>query len=125
MPGGTPSSPKIAAGLAVAPAMLLQKTRGLYPAAEAILETMVEGALVDYDTATRIESRKLAKIMVSQTAKNMIQAFFFDLNAIKSGKSRPAGFPAWKPRKVGVLGAGMMGAGIAHANAARGIAGAC
>jgi 3-hydroxyacyl-CoA dehydrogenase/enoyl-CoA hydratase/3-hydroxybutyryl-CoA epimerase len=122
LPGGTPSTPKIAAGLAVAPAMLLQKTRHLYPAAEAILETMVEGALVDYDTATRIESRKLAKIMVSQTAKNMIQAFFFDLNAIKSGKSRPAGFPAWKPHKVGVLGAGMMGAGIAHANAARGIA---
>ncbi|MCE9661743.1 MAG: enoyl-CoA hydratase/isomerase family protein [Burkholderiales bacterium] len=122
MPGGAPSSPKIAAGLSVAPAVLLQKTRHLYPAAEAILETMVEGALVDYDTATRIESRKLAKVMVSQTAKNMIQAFFFDLNAIKSGKSRPAGFPAWKPRKVGVLGAGMMGAGIAHANAARGIA---
>jgi 3-hydroxyacyl-CoA dehydrogenase / enoyl-CoA hydratase / 3-hydroxybutyryl-CoA epimerase len=121
MPGGTPASPKIAAGLAVAPAMLLQKTRHLYPAAEAILETMVEGALVDYDTATRIESRKLAKIMVSQTAKNMIQAFFFDLNAIKAGKSRPAGFVPWKPRKVGVLGAGMMGAGIAHANAARGI----
>ena len=122
MPGGTPSSPKIAAGLAVVPAMLTQKSRRLYPAAEAILETMVEGALVDYDTATRIESRKLAKVMVSQTAKNMIQAFFFDLNAIKSGKSRPAGFAAWKPRKVGVLGAGMMGAGIAHANAARGIA---
>jgi 3-hydroxyacyl-CoA dehydrogenase/enoyl-CoA hydratase/3-hydroxybutyryl-CoA epimerase len=122
MPGGGPSNPKIAAGLAVAPAMLLQKTRGLYPAAEAILETMVEGAQVDYATATRIESRKLAKVMVSQTAKNMIQAFFFDLNAIKSGKSRPAGFAPWKPRKVGILGAGMMGAGIAHANAARGIA---
>ena len=122
MPGGAPSSPKIAAGLAVAPAMLLQKTRHLYPAAEAILETMVEGALVDYDTATRIESRKLAKVMVSQTTKNMVQAFFFDLNAIKAGQSRPAGFPQWKPRKVGVLGAGMMGAGIAHANAARGVA---
>jgi 3-hydroxyacyl-CoA dehydrogenase/enoyl-CoA hydratase/3-hydroxybutyryl-CoA epimerase len=122
MPGGTPANPKIAAGLTVAPAVLLQKTRHLYPAAEAILETMVEGALVDYDTATRIESRKLAKIMVGQTAKNMIQAFFFDLNAIKSGKSRPAGFATWKPKKVGILGAGMMGAGIAHANAARGIA---
>jgi 3-hydroxyacyl-CoA dehydrogenase/enoyl-CoA hydratase/3-hydroxybutyryl-CoA epimerase len=60
--------------------------------------------------------------MVGQNAKNVIQAFFFDLNAIKSGKSRPPGFPAWKPKKVGVLGAGMMGAGIAHANAARGIA---
>ncbi len=122
MPGGTPDQPKVAAALSVAPAMLLRKTRGLYPATEAILETMVEGARVDYDTATRIESRKLAKVMVTQTAKNMIQAFFFDLNAIKSGKSRPAGFAPWKPKKVGILGAGMMGAGIAHANAARGIA---
>ena len=79
MPGGTPASPKIAAALAVAPAMLAQKTRGLYPAPQAILEAMVEGALVDYDTAVRIESRKLARIMVGQNAKNMIQAFFFDL----------------------------------------------
>ena len=122
MPGGTPASPKIAMGLAVAPAMLNAKTRGLYPAPQAILETMVEGALVDYDTATRIESRKLAKIMVGQNAKNMITAFFFNLNAIRSGKSRPQGFAPWKPRRVGILGAGMMGAGIAHANASRGIA---
>ena len=122
MPGGTPASPKIAMGLTVAPAMLAAKTHGLYPAAQAILETMVEGAMVDYDTATRIESRKLAKIMVGQNAKNMITAFFFNLNAIKSGKSRPAGFAPWKPQRVGVLGAGMMGAGIAHANASRGIA---
>ena len=122
MPGGTPNSPKIAMGLAVAPAMLNAKTRGLYPAPQAVLETMVEGALVDYDTATRIESRKLARIMVGQNAKNMITAFFFNLNAIRAGKSRPEGFPKWKPAKVGVLGAGMMGAGIAHANASRGIA---
>ncbi|WP_428577211.1 3-hydroxyacyl-CoA dehydrogenase family protein [Piscinibacter sp.] len=121
MPGGTPASPKIAMGLTVAPAMLAAKTHGLYPAAQAILETMVEGAMVDYDTATRIESRKLAKVMVGQNAKNMITAFFFNLNAIKSGKSRPAGFAPWKPQRVGVLGAGMMGAGIAHANASRGI----
>jgi 3-hydroxyacyl-CoA dehydrogenase / enoyl-CoA hydratase / 3-hydroxybutyryl-CoA epimerase len=122
MPGGTPSSPKIAMGLAVAPAMLNAKTRGLYPAPQAILETMVEGAMVDYDTATRIESRKLAKIMVGQNAKNMITAFFFNLNAIRSGKSRPGEFARWKPGRVGILGAGMMGAGIAHANASRGIA---
>jgi len=122
LPGGTPSNPKIAAGLAVAPAMLAQKTRGLYPATQAILEAMVEGALVDFDSAVRIEARKLARVMVGQTAKNMIQAFFFDLQAIRSGKARPQGFPAWKPKKVGILGAGMMGAGIAHANASRGIA---
>ncbi len=122
LPGGSPNSPAIAAGLAVAPAMLAKKARGLYPAAQAILEAMVEGALVDYDTATRIESRKLAKTMVGQTTKNMVQAFFFDMNAIRSGKSRPKGVPKWKPSKIGVLGAGMMGAGIAHAAAARGIA---
>ena len=122
MPGGTPASPKIAAALAVAPAVLAQKTRGLYPATQAILETMVEGALVDYDTATRIESRKLAKVMVGQTAKNMIQAFFFDVGAIRSGRARPKDVPAWKPKRVGIFGAGMMGAGIAHANAVRGIA---
>ena len=122
MPGGTPASPKIAAALAVAPAVLAQKTRGLYPATQAILEAMVEGALVDYDTAVRIEARKLAKVMVGQNAKNMIQAFFFDLQAIRSGKARPKGFASWRPAKVGILGAGMMGAGIAHANASRGIA---
>jgi len=121
MPGGTPASPKIAMGLTVAPAMLAAKSRGLYPAAQAILEAMVEGALVDYDTATRIESRKLAKIMTGQTARNMIQAFFYDLNAIKAGKARPQGVPPWKPKRVGVIGAGMMGAGIAQANASRGI----
>jgi 3-hydroxyacyl-CoA dehydrogenase/enoyl-CoA hydratase/3-hydroxybutyryl-CoA epimerase len=121
MPGGTPSTPKIAGALAVAPAMLAKKTRGLYPATQAILEAMVEGAMVDYDTATRIETRKLAKVVVGQTTKNLVTAFFFNLNAIKSGKSRPQGYPRWKPAKVGVLGAGMMGAGIAHANASRGI----
>jgi 3-hydroxyacyl-CoA dehydrogenase/enoyl-CoA hydratase/3-hydroxybutyryl-CoA epimerase len=121
MPGGTPASPKIAAMLAVAPAVLAQKTRGLYPAPQAILEAMVEGALVDYDTAVRIEARKLARVMVGQNAKNMIQAFFFDANAIKLGASRPKRDAVWRPAKVGILGAGMMGAGIAHANVARGI----
>jgi len=122
MPGGTPNAPKIAQGLAVMPAMMFNKTHGLYPAVQAILECMVEGAQVDYDTATRIESRKLAKLMVGQNAKNMITAFFFNTNAIKAGKSRPTGIAPWKPSKVGILGAGMMGAGIAYANAARGIA---
>jgi 3-hydroxyacyl-CoA dehydrogenase/enoyl-CoA hydratase/3-hydroxybutyryl-CoA epimerase len=122
MPGGSVNSPALANGLAVAPAMLFNKAQGLYPAPQAVLEAMVEGAQVDYDTATRIESRKLAKLMVGQTTKNMITAFFFNLNAIKAGKSRPSGFAPWKPAKVGIVGAGMMGAGIAYANAMKGIA---
>jgi 3-hydroxyacyl-CoA dehydrogenase/enoyl-CoA hydratase/3-hydroxybutyryl-CoA epimerase len=121
IPGGTPDSPKIAQSLAVAPAMLTQKTRGLYPAPEAIMACMVEGARVDFDTALRIESRYLAELMVGQVAKNMITAFFFNLNAIKAGAGRPKDVPRAKFAKVGILGAGMMGAGIAYANAMRGV----
>ncbi len=121
IPGGTPSSPKVAGMLTVAPAMLKQKTRGLYPAPEAALAAMAEGAMVDFDTALRIESRYLAKLIVSPVAKNMINTFFFNLNAIKSGQSRPKGISRYKPKKVGVLGAGMMGAGIAYVQASRGI----
>ncbi len=122
MPGGTPSNPQIAGGLVVAPAMLKQKTRGLYPAPHATLAAMVEGAQVDFDTAMRIESRYLASLMINPVAKNMINTFFFNLNAIKSGQSRPKDVAKYKPQKVGVLGAGMMGAGIAYAQASRGIA---
>jgi len=130
MPGGSPASPQIQQMLAIAPAMLVDKTRGLYPAPEAIMAAMVEGALVDFDTALRIESRYLAKLAVGHVAKNMITAFFFNLNAIKSGASRPKDsaasgpkeFPRWKPGKVGILGAGMMGGGIAWACASRGFA---
>ena len=121
MPGGTPSNPKIAAMLSVAPAVLKQKTRGLYPAPEAALAAMVEGAQVDYDTALRIESRYLARLAVTPVAKAMINTFFFNMNAIKSGQSRPKDIPRYKPQKVGLLGAGMMGAGIAYVQASRGI----
>ena len=124
MPGGTPSNPKVAGMLSVAPAVLKQKTRGLYPAPEYALAAMVEGAQVDFDTALRIESRYLAKLIVSPVAKNMINTFFFNMNAIKSGQSRPrsAGSDKYKPQKVGILGAGMMGGGIAYVQASRGIA---
>ena len=122
MPGGTPSNPKIAGMLSVAPAVLKQKTRGLYPAPEAALAAMVEGAMVDFDTAMRVESRYLAGLMISPVAKNMINTFFFNMNAIKGGQSRPKDVPRYQPKKVGILGAGMMGAGIAYAQAARGMA---
>ncbi len=122
IPGGTPASPKIAGALVVAPAMLTARTHGKYPAPEAALSAMVEGAQVDYDTATRIESRYLAQLMTGPVARNMINTFFFDLNAVKGGQSRPPGVPRWRPQRVGILGAGMMGAGIAWVQASRGIA---
>jgi 3-hydroxyacyl-CoA dehydrogenase/enoyl-CoA hydratase/3-hydroxybutyryl-CoA epimerase len=120
IPGGTPASPQIAQMLAIAPAMLVEKTRGLYPAPEAIMAAAVEGASVDFDTALRIESRYLAKIAVGPVAKNLI-TLFFDRTAIRSGASRPKDFPKWRATKVGILGAGMMGGGIAWANALRGV----
>ncbi len=122
VPGGLPSSPAVAQMLAVAPAMIKKQTRGLYPAPEAIMACMVEGLQVDLDTAFRLESRALAKLMTGSNARAMINTFFFNLNAIKGGQSRPAGVPKFKPAKVGLLGAGMMGAGIAYAQASKGIA---
>ena len=121
VPGGLPSSPAVAQMLVVAPAMIKQQTRGLYPAPEAIMACMVEGLQVDIQTALRIESRYLAKLMTGINARAMINTFFFNLNAIKSGQSRPGSAPRFKPAKVGLLGAGMMGAGIAFAQASKGI----
>ena len=120
MPGGTPASPQVSQLLTVAPAMLVEKTRGLYPAPEAIMAAAAEGASVDFDTALRIESRYLVKLAVGQVAKNLI-TLFFNRTAIRSGASRPKDFPKWKAQKVGILGAGMMGGGIAWANASRGV----
>lgn len=121
MPGGTPTSPKLAPMLAVAPAMLTQKTKGVYPAPEAILAAMVEGALVDFDTACRIESRYFVELVCSPIAKNMINAFWYQLNEVKAGVGRPEGSPQRSFKKIGILGAGMMGAGIAYASASRGV----
>jgi 3-hydroxyacyl-CoA dehydrogenase/enoyl-CoA hydratase/3-hydroxybutyryl-CoA epimerase len=122
MPGGTPSHPKLAQFLPAFPALLRQQTKGaVYPAQRAILSAAVEGAQVDFDTASRIESRYLTKLIVNQNSKNMIQAFFFDLQAINAGKLRPAGVPPFQGTKVGVLGAGMMGAGIAYSCARAGM----
>ncbi|MES2582052.1 MAG: 3-hydroxyacyl-CoA dehydrogenase NAD-binding domain-containing protein [Pseudomonadota bacterium] len=120
VPGGLPSNPAVAQMLPVAPAMIKKQTRGLYPAPEAIMACMVEGLQVDIETALRIESRALAKLMTGTNARAMINTFFFNLNAIKSGQSRPKDVPRFKPAKVGLLGAGMMGAGIAYAQATKG-----
>ncbi|MDO8449194.1 MAG: 3-hydroxyacyl-CoA dehydrogenase NAD-binding domain-containing protein [Rhodoferax sp.] len=122
VPGGLPSNPAVANMLVVAPAMIKKQTRGLYPAPEAIMACMVEGLQVDLPTALRIESRYLAKLMTGINARAMINTFFFNLNAIKSGQSRPGSAARFKPAKVGLLGAGMMGAGIAFAQASKGIA---
>jgi 3-hydroxyacyl-CoA dehydrogenase / enoyl-CoA hydratase / 3-hydroxybutyryl-CoA epimerase len=122
MPGGTPQSPKLAAFLPAFPALLRKQTKGaVYPAQRAILSAAVEGASVDVDTASRVESRYLTRLLVGQNFKNMTQAFFFDLQAINAGKFRPEGVEKFRATKVAVLGAGMMGAGIAYSCARAGM----
>lgn len=121
LPGGDPSHPKIMQMLMVAPSVLYQKTRGLLPAPEAILATATEGAQVDFETACRIESRAFANLATSSVAKNLISTFFFGMSAVNGGANRPKGQEKRSFSKIGVLGAGMMGAGIAYVAAKEGI----
>ncbi|MFB7405869.1 3-hydroxyacyl-CoA dehydrogenase NAD-binding domain-containing protein [Streptomyces sp. NPDC056202] len=122
IPGGTPSNPKFAANLPAFPANLRKQLNGApYPAPRAIMAAAVEGSQVDFATAATIESRYFTELVTGQTAKNMIQAFFFDLQAVNSGASRPQGIEPRPVRRVAVLGAGMMGAGIAYSCARAGI----
>lgn len=121
IPGGTPSTPAVAQMLAIAPSVLRDKTKGCFPAPEKIMCAAVEGAQVDFDTAQIIEARYFTELTTGQVAKNMIGTFWFQLNEINAGSSRPQGIPQYVTKKVGVLGAGMMGAGIAYVSAAAGI----
>ncbi|WP_328535698.1 3-hydroxyacyl-CoA dehydrogenase NAD-binding domain-containing protein [Streptomyces sp. NBC_00344] len=122
IPGGTPSNPRFAANLPAFPANLKKQLQGApYPAPRNILAAAVEGSQVDFETALTIEARYFTELVTGQTAKNMIQAFFFDLQAVNSGANRPQGIEARPVRKVAVLGAGMMGAGIAYSCARAGI----
>jgi 3-hydroxyacyl-CoA dehydrogenase/enoyl-CoA hydratase/3-hydroxybutyryl-CoA epimerase len=121
IPGGSPTSPKVAGMLPVAPAMLAKKTYNNYPAPLAIMAAAIEGAMVDFETATRIESRYFAGLATGKVAKNMISVFWKQLNELNAGKSRPAVAEKFSFKKVGVLGAGMMGSGIAYACAMSGL----
>lgn len=121
VPGGLPSSSAVAQLLPIAPAMIRSQTHGVLPAPEAILSVMVEGLQVDVETADRIESRYFVGLASGQVSKNMINTFWFELNAIKAGASRPPEVAKTQFKKVGVLGAGMMGAAIAYTLAYKGI----
>jgi 3-hydroxyacyl-CoA dehydrogenase/enoyl-CoA hydratase/3-hydroxybutyryl-CoA epimerase len=122
IPGGTPATPQLAQMLPAFPATLRKQLKGApMPAPHHILCAAVEGTQVDFDTALQIETRYFLDLATGQVAKNMINAFFFDLQHINKGGSRPDGYPQRTFRKVGVLGAGMMGAGIAYSCARAGM----
>ena len=120
IPGGTPAQPAFAANLPAFPANLTKELKGApYPAPRNILCAAVEGAQVDFDTALTIETRYFVELVTGQTAKNMTGAFFFDLQAANS-RPVPAGYAPHEVRRIAVLGAGMMGAGIAYVCASAG-----
>jgi len=121
LPGGPVYS---AAGANLWPpaiAILRRETYGNYPAATAILKCVYEGLLVPFDTGLRIEQRYFTEIMQSKEAAAMIRSLFISLQELNKGARRPKDVPAKKIRKVGVLGAGFMGAGIAYVTAKAGI----
>jgi 3-hydroxyacyl-CoA dehydrogenase/enoyl-CoA hydratase/3-hydroxybutyryl-CoA epimerase len=122
IPGGTPSNPKLAQNLPAFPANLRKQLKGAnYPAPHHIMAAAVEGAQVDFDTAIEIEGRYFTDLATGQIAKNMIQAFFFDLQQVNGPRGRPADSERFAPTKVVVLGAGMMGAAIAYVCAKAGL----
>jgi 3-hydroxyacyl-CoA dehydrogenase/enoyl-CoA hydratase/3-hydroxybutyryl-CoA epimerase len=122
IPGGTPSNPKLAMNLPAFPANLRKQIKGAnYPAPHHIMAAAVEGAQLDFDNAIEIEGRYFVDLVKSQVAKNMIQAFFFDLQAVNGTRGRPEEIEPFQAKKVVVLGAGMMGAAIAYVCAKAGI----
>ena len=120
-PGGDSRAPAVAQLFSVAPSVASAKSWGNYPAIGHIMSSVFEGGLLDFESASVVESRYFAACAMSQASRNMIGTLWYQLNAIRKGASRPAGVPASKVGKLGLLGAGMMGAGIAYVSAKAGI----
>jgi len=120
-PGGDSRSPATAQMFSVAPSMVSAKSFGNYPAVTHILSSVFEGGVVGFDAALEIESRYFAACAVSQESRNMIGTLWYQLQAIEKGASRPADVPRRPVGRLGILGAGMMGAGIAYVAAKAGI----
>jgi len=121
MPGGAPYNPAGFMTYVGASAMVNGNTKGVYPAAKALLSAVYEGALVPFDTALKIEARWFTNVLMNPSSTNMIRSLFINKEALEKGAVRPVDVPDQKVSKVGVMGAGMMGAGIALVSAMAGI----
>jgi 3-hydroxyacyl-CoA dehydrogenase/enoyl-CoA hydratase/3-hydroxybutyryl-CoA epimerase len=120
MPGGAPYHPAGFMTFLGASAMTNGRTKGVYPAAKALLSAVYEGALVDFDTALRIEARWFTHVLMNPSSSAMIRSLFLNKQALEKGANRPEA-PDQRVQKLGVMGAGMMGAGIAYVSANAGI----
>ena len=121
MPGGAPYHPAGFMTFVGAAAMVHGKTQGVYPAAKALLSAVYEGALVPFDTALKIEARWFTNVLINPSSGAMIRSLFLNKEALEKGAVRPDGIPDQRVKKLGVLGAGLMGAGIALVSAQAGI----
>ena len=120
MPGGAPYHPAGFMTYVGASAMVNGKTQGAFPAAKALLSAVYEGALVAFDTALKIEARWFTNILLNPSSSAMIRSLFINKEALEKGANRPD-VENQSVQKVGVIGAGMMGAGIALVSAMAGI----
>ncbi|QFT72289.1 3-hydroxyacyl-CoA dehydrogenase NAD-binding domain-containing protein [Ruegeria sp. THAF33] len=121
MPGGAPYHPAGFMTFVGASAMVHGKTQGAFPAAKALLSAIYEGALVDFDTALKIEARWFTNVLMNPSSSGMIRSLFLNKEALEKGAVRPKDVPDQRVKKIGVLGAGMMGAGIALVSAQAGM----
>ncbi|MEM9837076.1 MAG: 3-hydroxyacyl-CoA dehydrogenase NAD-binding domain-containing protein [Bacteroidota bacterium] len=113
IPGGTAHDPELSYRIRLATAKLSAETHDRYPAQRAVIEILAEGSKVDFATAYRLDSRYYARLATGKVCKNMISTFWFDKQAIRNGINRPKGYGKFRPKTVGVIGAGQMGSGIA------------
>ena len=120
-PGGNAHEGENANLISLYPAIIRKKTKGNFPAPEAILSIAAEGSLVDFKTASRVESRFFTELLLKKTTKNILNANWYQLKNIRSGLSRPEKPPKTTTSKVGVIGAGLMGHGIAYVSAKAGL----
>ncbi|SHF34944.1 3-hydroxyacyl-CoA dehydrogenase / enoyl-CoA hydratase / 3-hydroxybutyryl-CoA epimerase [Loktanella atrilutea] len=120
MPGGAPYHPAGFMTFVGASAMVNGNTMGVYPAAKALLSAVYEGALVPFDTALKIEARWFTHVLLNPSSSAMIRSLFINKEALEKGANRPD-VADQKVKQVGVIGAGMMGAGIALVSALAGI----
>jgi len=120
MPGGAPYHPAGFMTFVGASAMVNGKTQGVYPAAKALLSAVYEGALVPFDTALKIEARQFTSVLMNPSASAMIRSLFINKEALEKGANRPQTADQ-SVKRVGIIGAGMMGAGIAYVSANAGI----
>jgi len=121
LPGGHAYHPAGMMNYVGAAAMLHGQTKGAYPAPKALLAVMYEASLVPFDAALEIEARWMTSVMMDPSSAAMIKSLFINKQALEKGANRPAGVPDMRVQKLGVLGAGLMGAGIAHVSAKAGI----